>query len=72
MIQEANTLRDNLIEKINKAFQVTTENIDAFCKEKCTEITERMSKLYDSMKDYERHLLTSMVLKMKKLFHLFS
>ena len=56
MIQEANTFRDNLIEKINKALQVTTENINGFCKEKCGEITERMSKLSDSMKDYEATL----------------
>ena len=56
MIQEANTLRDDLIEKINKALDVTTENINAFCKEKCDEITERVSNLSDTAKDYEEKL----------------
>ena len=56
MIQEANMLRDNLIEKINKALDVTTENINAFCKEKCAEITERMSNLSETIKEYEAKL----------------
>lgn len=56
MIQEATEFRDNLIEKINMGLQKTTESINAFCNEKCGEITDRMSTLSNTVKDYEEAL----------------
>lgn len=53
MVKQAEDVRDEMIEKINKAFKETLENINSTCNGKCSEITKKLSVLSDMLSSFE-------------------